>query len=67
MRTCRVCGCTDDNACVIDAPLELVGVDGRHVALDVREVASMFDLDPAMLFAPVTCFWVEWDLCSACA
>ncbi|MDD3491929.1 MAG: hypothetical protein PHZ19_00335 [Candidatus Thermoplasmatota archaeon] len=34
MKECRVCGCTEDNACVTD--------DGP-------------------------CYWVEEDLCSACA
>jgi hypothetical protein len=36
-RSCRRCGCTDDNACGISEG-EILG-----------------------------CYWVEWDLCSACA
>ena len=35
-RACRVCGCTEDDACA----------------------------DPNTLLG--TCYWIEWDLCSAC-
>ncbi len=40
-RVCRVCGCTDDNACIVE------GGEGEDIIS--------------------TCYWVEADLCSACA
>jgi hypothetical protein len=47
---CRVCGCTEDAACIVDAAGELVDVDGLDT---LPEGCS-------------PCTWVEADLCSAC-
>ena len=40
-RVCRVCGCTDYNACIVE------GGEGEDIIS--------------------TCYWIEADLCSACA
>lgn len=43
-QTCRTCGCTDGNACIV-----------------LPE-----NIDPPE-YGATTCYWVEPDLCSACA
>jgi hypothetical protein len=48
---CRVCGCTDSNACVFDPSGNLVDVaDGTSTLPDGSWV----------------CSWIEPDLCSGC-
>lgn len=48
---CRVCGCTDGNACVFDSTGNLVDVaDGTSTLQDGCWV----------------CSWIEPDLCSGC-
>jgi hypothetical protein len=52
VRVCRLCGCTDTNACVtVEAKLDTLK-DGKYV---VRAVKSS-----------QRCYWIEEDLCSAC-
>jgi hypothetical protein len=53
-RTCRVCGCTEDDPCLAVEPAD------PHAAW---ERCSAIGADPADV---LTCAWVEWDLCSAC-
>lgn len=48
---CRVCGCTNDNGCLVDA-------EGG-----VPDVVAIFQLDSD----EAVCWWVESDLCSGCA
>jgi hypothetical protein len=48
--TCRVCGCTDEEACVTEwAPLD-----------------RLAERDGELSVPAVTCSWIELDLCSRC-
>jgi hypothetical protein len=49
---CRVCGCTDEAGCVIDADGELVEIVDERTTLPQ---------------GATICRWVAPDLCSACA
>lgn len=50
---CRVCGCTEDQACFV--------LDGKRLSDEELE-----DLEREDLFEGVLCSWIEPDLCSAC-
>jgi hypothetical protein len=53
---CRICGCTDDNACIVH-PIK--GRLGRYE----DEMPGVTD-DELDIAEP--CHWVELDLCSGC-
>lgn len=60
MSACRECGCTDDNACLVDVRTGDV--------VDRLDADQQIDFD-AGADAKVNvepCYWVEPDLCSAC-
>lgn len=51
---CRVCGCTDGEACLVDdAGVRFVD-DGAKSDVELEQL----ELTP--------CSWIEFDLCSAC-
>lgn len=53
VQACRVCGCTEADAC-------LLGPDGAKQLFDVIEA------DETLPAGYTTCSWVEPDLCSGC-
>lgn len=50
MKSCRVCGCRDDAACIVGPGGDLVDVDDENT----------------LPTGCSPCYWVEADLCSAC-
>lgn len=51
--TCRICGCTDGNACVLEGnPALVTGMVRGALIIGTERVA--------------TCEWIELDLCSRC-
>jgi hypothetical protein len=56
MNTCKVCGCTDNQPCFMNA-------DGKR--LQTTELEAMPDEQLERLDL-VPCYWIQPDLCSGC-
>jgi hypothetical protein len=57
---CRVCGCSDANACIIDLPTGDVLTDETLGLLTSQHPYS------ELMTRLAACYWIEPDLCSAC-
>jgi hypothetical protein len=58
---CRVCGCTDLNACIVDVRTgDVLSPETLERRIAQRGYAHAINFDT------VACYWVEPDLCSAC-
>jgi hypothetical protein len=57
---CRACGCTDENACLVDVR---TGDVVKHLNAD-QQIDFDAGADENVNVEP--CYWVEHDLCSAC-
>lgn len=59
-RMCRACGCTDDEACILEVRRPPGKLPQNDMALRLRARAER-------AIPTVTCSWAEPDLCTRCA